>query len=721
MRLGICLFAGALALAGAAQGEEPINLDFRVGWNGCYRPLEWTPVEISISNTLSEPTGGVLTLSGAQNSLTNMVIARDLVLTPSQPNYLPLVTKASFAVDSMSVRFYDPTGRRKLNKEFTLWDNQRNLSSLTAVGEGELLIGLAGRHSTSLAKLPSLSIATGGRAGESSRGSGKVYVAPKELRLLPWDWTGYASLDLLVLYDLQWDQLDPHQSSAIVDWVSNGGRLLLVLGSHPLPPQHPFAQMLPFAVNQSREVTLEESMLRECLGDPQAAMDAAEPARRKANTGNPRVDSPPAEKLEPRTVVSWLGEDARPVGGWQLQGTPAVAAYGPVGFGRVGVLAFDPAPLAEEKPENLAPFWISRMGPLLNERKLELGDTRRAGLNGYGSYYYDPGRSGGAVGAVVDHIMTLPEMRPVSVWAMIGLLSALALVLGPIDYFVLKRIDRLPLTWITSAVCIALFTGGAYYGVQWMRGGNAHLRAVSVVDGIAGQNRSWTTCYSGLFAATSGRYQLEGLADDQWWSGLSPSNGMEYYRGGNRGGRLNNDLVFRQVGGANLPQPVPISIWSMQCLLREAPCEGMPLSAEVQREGENSLAVKITNHSDRPISQGIVRVGKDRALSFGAVPPGETREFRGSLGLAGGRLRMGYSTFRQDQESIQLNAEAVYSAVGSVNRTAGIQWYLDQGASVVCARYDGAAPPFTVSGRQCIMEHTQFVRLVVPMSEESSK
>lgn len=720
MRLWICLLVGALA--GAAQAEEPINLDFRVGWDGCYRPLEWTPVEISISNTLTEPAGGVLTVSGAQNSLTNMVIARDLVLTPGQPNYLPLVTKASFAVDSMSVRFYDPAGRRKLDKEFTLWDNQRNLSRLTPIGEGELLIGLTGRHSASLAKLPSVSIATGGKDGDPSRGPGKVYVAPKELRLLPWDWTGYASLDLLVLYDLQWDQLDPHQASAIVDWVSNGGKLLLVLGSHPLPPQHPFARMLPFAVNQSREVTLDETMLRECLGAPQAVKDAAETARRKANSGNSRVDSPAAEKLEPRTVVSWLGEDARPVGGWKLQGEPAVAAYGPVGFGRVGVLAFDPASLAEEKPENLAPFWISRMGPLLDQRKLESGDPRMANMDGYrNSYFYDPGRSGGSVSMLVDYIMTIPEMRPVSIWAMIGLLSALALVLGPIDYFVLKRIDRLPLTWITSAVCIALFTGGAYYGVQWVRGGNAHLRAVSVVDGIAGQNRAWTTCYSGLFAATSGRYQLEGLADAQWWSGLSPSSGMEYYRGGNRGGRLNNDLVFSQMGGANIPQPVPISIWSMQCLLQESPSPRMPISAEVQRDGENSLAVKITNHSDRPIAQGIVRLGKDRALPFGVVPPGETREFRGLLGPTSRWLRMGYSAFRRDQESDWLNAVTVYSAVGSVSRTAGIQWYLEQGAAVVCARYENAAPPFTVSGRSCIVEHTQFVRLVVPMSEEPSK
>ena len=76
-------------------------------------------------------------------------------------------------------------------------------------------------------------------------------------------------------------------------------------------------------------------------------------------------------------------------------------------------------------------------------------------------------------------------------------MMALAILLGPVDYLVLKRLDKLPYTWLTSTGWIVIFTVGAYYGVQWIRGGAMELRAVSVVDGVADSNCAWATCYAG--------------------------------------------------------------------------------------------------------------------------------------------------------------------------------------------------------------------------------
>ena len=46
------------------------------------------------------------------------------------------------------------------------------------------------------------------------------------------------------------------QVEAIRQWVSGGGRLLIILGSNPLPAKHPLAQMLPLTVGEARRVTL---------------------------------------------------------------------------------------------------------------------------------------------------------------------------------------------------------------------------------------------------------------------------------------------------------------------------------------------------------------------------------------------------------------------------------------------------------------------------------
>jgi hypothetical protein len=88
-----------------------------------------------------------------------------------------------------------------------------------------------------------------------------------------------------------------------------------------------------------------------------------------------------------------------------------------------------------------------------------------------------------------------------SIWWVIFLLTTLAILLGPLDYKLLKRKGRLPLTWLTCTFWIALFTVGAYYGVQALRGGDMELRVVSVLDGIENTDHTWSTDYCGLFAS----------------------------------------------------------------------------------------------------------------------------------------------------------------------------------------------------------------------------
>ena len=130
--------------------------------------------------------------------------------------------------------------------------------------------------------------------------------------------------------------------------------------------------------------------------------------------------------------------------------------------------------------------------------------------------------------AIMEHLYHISQLRPLSIWWVILLLVVFALLLGPIDYLVLKRFDRLPLTWVTSCCWIFVFSVGAYYGVAAIRGGRMTLRVVSVVDGIEGSNHNWATSYSGLFAPYSADYKLDGLSDRQWWSGLAPSEEQLY-------------------------------------------------------------------------------------------------------------------------------------------------------------------------------------------------
>jgi hypothetical protein len=102
------------------------------------------------------------------------------------------------------------------------------------------------------------------------------------------------------------------------------------------------------------------------------------------------------------------------------------------------------------------------------------------------------GQQGQACNRVLEHLLRIPQMRPLGVGWVVLVLGALALLLGPVDYLVLKKLDRLPLTWLTSAGCIVVVTIAAYFGVQALRGGALRLRLVTVRDGIAGTSSART-------------------------------------------------------------------------------------------------------------------------------------------------------------------------------------------------------------------------------------
>ena len=77
------------ASVGLAADESPFNVDCFCGWGGYYRPMEWTPVEIGISSTLTKPFEGAVNVTTQQDGLNTMNITHGFVLTPDIPLRLP--------------------------------------------------------------------------------------------------------------------------------------------------------------------------------------------------------------------------------------------------------------------------------------------------------------------------------------------------------------------------------------------------------------------------------------------------------------------------------------------------------------------------------------------------------------------------------------------------------------------------------------------------------
>jgi hypothetical protein len=543
---------------------------------------------------------------------------------------------------------------------------------------------------------------------------GKVYVKDKLPRRVPWDWTGYASLDALILYDPDWSELSRNQLSAIAQWVTNGGRLVMVLGTHPMAPDNPLAPLMGFKIGDASQLTL----------------------------GRETLASLGMESADPEPVACW-SFDPSAGGGLrqtvdQVDGRPVFVTM-PAGFGRIGVVGFDPANMPDARAIAGERFWAHVIGRTIDQQYEERPGSRRAGMarrniaipdekkdkddqnaNRYpGSYnYYGISRELAGNNAVMEYLYDIAQLRPLSIWWVILLLVLLALLIGPVDYIVLKRLDRLPLTWLTCAGWIIIFTVGAYYGVHMLRAGDLQVRVITVQDGVASGPAgtsppvAWSSVYSGLFAPSSDDYALDKLSPEQWWSAVAPTqSGFDAYR---RSFDLRN-VYYTQHDGGNLPFSLPVSIWTMQCLLTESSQPAMPFSATITRTG-SQVTIRLTNHLSTPIASGFAMVGKGKGMKFGSVPAGASKEF--TARLEGERLwemgddgsRMGA---RMSAGGLTLGHDSAFVAQGSLERTEAILTYLRSGAAVVCVRYDGSASPVVLKDQSAKYEHTQLARLVI--------
>jgi hypothetical protein len=872
--------------------------------------MEWTPVEIGIGSNVKKAFGGSVLLSARQDGQNTLNIAHEFVLTPDVPLHLPLVTKLAFGADECSLRIVDKDGRTCWRHDFDLWNLPGQGGRLTAVSEKDLFIGLVGRRSFGLLGLADNSVCR----SVSSRGDGaigKVYLGEKLTRGVPWDWTGFAGLDLLIMYDPDWSLLNRHQFDAIAQWVANGGKLLVVLGSRPLPAENVIARLLPFEIGQAKQTTIEQVTLQ------------------RWNLNLDQAETVTCWPLTPKSNARICHQESFS-GGQCLFGT------GYAGFGRVGVLAFDPSTFTDEQKAQAHPFWVNRIAAVLdvgqnpptsaeaqpavqmpapgkfrsrsamtgdlthpddsdggieltisglepgsykmtsyhnnpfrrhanidiyvdgerhssdnvqssagedqsaaralteftvqaandvviefrpvssqhNERAvlcgfrlvrlglaepsdtgpkapepvfgIDIGDAGQVvaeGCIGLGfaeserisaarfdqdhglpsgitvslkptnsqdtlQFIAAPDRSGrrrfsrpevsgfpmsrtiefvedaedqpedherdrryrisraqaGSNAIMEEHLYSIEQMRPLSIWWVIGLLTTLAVLLGPVDYKLLKRLGRLPMTWLTCAFWIVLFTGGAYYGVQELRGGRMKLRAVAVFDAIPDAGCMWSTTYLGFYAPRSADYRLQGVQGRQWWSGMVPvEESIWLYR--REAGTRN--IYCAQHDGSNLPYSLPVNIWTVQCLLNESPGQDLPFTAQLEDDGDHVI-VNINNVSDSNIVKGLVLLGQDRVLDIGPVPAHSEKQFRDQPSH-----RRTWTDRDFGRYGPALRCEQAYFAQGSLQRTEGIRAYLAHGAAVVSVQYDGAVAPITVEDPRCEYDQVQLARLVV--------
>lgn len=282
-------------------------------------------------------------------------------------------------------------------------------------------------------------------------------VVPLTLADLPDRVEGWGALDRLVWQDVDTAQLSTAQLDALRGWVAAGGRLLVVGGTTGIDVVSGLPdELLPYRPTALLDV--EPDVLAGLLGD--LPEDAA-------------------------TLPAMAGELGR---GRALatSGDRVIAAEATFGTGTVTVLGFDPAtPWMADSEGTTTPLW-QRFLPPRGGTTPTLPDD----------------------GSLVSAVSNLPSLALPPIGGLLVLLFGYILLVGPVNYIVLRWLDRREWAWVTIPALIGVFTVGAFGFGTALRGSDLIVHEVAIVRGAPGTSQGTTQSYLGLFSPTRTTYQL---------------------------------------------------------------------------------------------------------------------------------------------------------------------------------------------------------------------
>jgi hypothetical protein len=495
MLLGLLLTQGAIA---------KINLDVDLGWEGHARRGVWMPVFVQVSN--EKPTSAVIELYTPHDSSTAMNIRMPIAIGPSAQTYVIYAPLISSWDNSIVLRIRDRTTRKLLAEQ----------ALLDPMSEDGI------KADPNLFKNSDLFIAESGRrrvlAGLGAGNDGPQCGFLRQSRL-PGVTKGFDGVSVLVLNQPDFLQLELVQQNTICDWVRAGGHLVLWLSEDPIPPGRPLVGLLPCEV-----------------GDPVAVSIAPTDLRRAGLSDR-------FAKLKGRALTPTEGASRIPL----LNSSSASAITGSRGYGQVTVLSFDASDLLFDQPDHSKEFWGKalslNLNPVVNTSSVNYGIVRQ---------------NNGAAGQIIDLLGNVPGVGSFGFGYVAVVLIGMMLLVGPVDWFVLKRMGRQHWTWVTTSGWIALITIVALFIGSLFRSGQLHFRTLAVVDQVDDAVIDRLDV-AGIYSPKTEDYQLEPTSNSSWWEPMSIEQG--YFRSG-----VMQTLDFRQDGRGNTPDAMLINVWNLRFL-----------------------------------------------------------------------------------------------------------------------------------------------------------
>ncbi|MDQ5851664.1 MAG: hypothetical protein M3380_06225 [Chloroflexota bacterium] len=407
-------------------------------------------------------------------------------------------------------------------------------------------------------------------------GSRQIPVATLQFTLddLPPRAEGLSSFAALVVDGVPLDGLSTAQATALDDWVRSGGQLVVGTGADPRT-----LQTLPDTLR----------IASHGAAAPQSVQD---------------------------TVLAALGPDAR-ITAVTLKAAAGAMAIDPLavqkewGRGRVTVLAFSLSDPALQQLPRETELWRT----LLRLRQFDPNVPPDISVEDMQAQQ------------LTQALYNLPALALPPLNVLAALLIIYIVLVGPVLYLLLRRLDRQAWAWVAIPALTVLFSAGTYgYGLR-IRGNDVILNQISIVQPASDRARVRT--YAGIFSPSARSYNVDIDGD-----ALTRSLQFDPKIWGGEPGRPATKGQFLQ--GSSGVRNLEVAQWAMSTFAAQATLPFGPITARMEL-GDNVLRGVVRNGGAARL-RDVALVQANRAVRIGDLLPGTEKPVELPLDNTGGMM-----------------------------------------------------------------------------------
>jgi len=611
--LGVAAFLTAgviayrVALADPPRVTHGVRIEgLRVGFDGGYKLGRWTPIEVVLGGAKQAIAGRLeLVLPDGDGVLSRVLTppAPPVRLAPGPPSRVELYGMFGRVQSNLTVRFRSSDGALvQRNFEAGLSEKSSRFPQALA-SEAELFVTVG----------PSVGIERALRFSSEEEGDRSRWVELPDTSELPRQWYGYDAVDALVFATSRPRAFkafapDGEQFAALDQWLQSGGRLILCVGNAASElwedGQSAIARLAPGAL----EGVVSLGVTRALENYSGASIPIRLPSSAARGDGPIR-----ACRLSAHEGYVELSEADLPL----VVRTPR--AFGEVVFVAVDL---DQPPLANWKGRaaflNALLGRPSRHTDATQSLADDAGAVSQLGITDLS-------------GQLRQALDQFPGVQPVPFWVVVSLAVVYIAVIGPLDYWFVRRVlKRMEFTWISFPAVVILSSAAAYAMASWLKGDRLLARQAELVDFDLDSRRVRGTSWLAVFSPRMRAYdvRIEPIKDGAVGTAGRARSGTQRDRssalvswlgmpGESFGGMSAVAAPPLAWGtpyefGASLDylSGVPIPIWSTKHFLARWNRGGTaPLRADLHGDPIGGLTGSLTSEMDQPLEDCLLAYG----------------------------------------------------------------------------------------------------------------